>query len=538
MSFTSSRSTITRSEIHLHHQETPFRRQTAWREQKFNSSPLRILLPTLLLLIGAFFRIGGVARDSHLHGDEALFASYSRIMVLQGDWLLDEITTDKPPTTYLLIGASLSIWGENEFAVRLPNLFASLIGLAVFYAFAKQCSRNQIVALIALLLWSVSPIDIGYAPTAFQDPPMMLFTLLAAWMASRQQWGLTGLSIGMSIIMKPTGLWMAPLIIAIGILSTPQLLRFGLIRVLKNTFRFLIAFFLPILLIYTWDQSRTAQSFIELGSYNNNPGRFIRSTEVLPRLEIWLDLLSQFAANDLFAILFLLVGIGWLIFSAYREESGLVSWGIATFIVCYMGIYWLVAFSTWDRYVLPIAPFALFIAAQGLTRLLSYLRGSIVVVSIVILTLSWHPAIEAVNRSNPPGVDGLSELADTLNHDYAGQVIYDNWLGWYLYWYLGGYPQVQIVYFPTPEDLAIHLQDADGLRYFVAPSFDLARPWLALLKSYNIFSQPVYQTPHGNFVLYRLIPPHAFCESLQRLTELQLAPLNEKCVIADAPLPQ
>jgi 4-amino-4-deoxy-L-arabinose transferase-like glycosyltransferase len=496
-----------------------------------------------LLFIGACFRINGLTRDSRLHSDEALFASYSRIMVIQGDWLLDEITTDKPPTTYLLVGMSLSIWGENEFAVRLPNVFASLLGLATFYALAKSCSRKQSAALIALLLWVVSPIEIGYAPTAFQDPPMLLFALLSAWMATRHQWKLAGLFLGLAIITKPTGLWLSPLIIALGILipythlEVEKGFSFKILQFLKNALRFLIPFAIPILLIYWWDQSRTAQSFIEIGGYNNNPGRFIRSSEVIPRLEAWLDLLSQFAAYPWLAIIFLLAAIIWLIVSAYREPSGLVSWAIAAFMMVYMAIYWLIAFSTWDRYVLPIAPFALIVSAQGITWLTSHRRGVTILVSIFILMVSWQPAINAVNRSNPPGADGLPELADTLNRDYVGQIVYDNWLGWYLYWYLGGYPQVQVVYFPTPEDLADHLQDADGLHYFVAPSADTARPWLTLLNANDILSTLAYQSINGDFVLYRLIPPQMPCEIIRNLSDLPIE-RNEKCAISDASLDQ
>lgn len=505
-----------------------------------------LAIATLLLLIGAFFRAGGLARNNPLHSDEALFANYARLMVLQGDWLLDEVTTDKPPTTYVLVGLSLGIWGENEFAVRLPNFFVSLVGLAVFYTLAKRCSQSKSVALIALLLWVVAPIEIGYAPTAFQDPPMMLFALLAAWMASRQQWGMSGFFLGMAVLMKPTGLWLGPLVVGIGVLREisplptspkhgegvkisqtkkilhsyrmviPQIREWG-----KKGLWFGVWMAVPILVVYGWDQSRTAQSFIELGGYNNNPDRLIRSTEVIPRFEVWVDWLGDFAGREWLGVVFLLAGILWLGVSAYREPSGLMSWWIMVYSLWYMAIYWLVAFNTWDRYVLPIAPFILLVMAQGIVWVTSQGRGMVVIVGIGILAVSWQPAVEAVHRSDQPGINGLTELADTLNREYAGAVVYDPWLGWYLDWYLGGYPQVYTVYFVTPEDLANHLQDVEAVRYFVAPSPEVARSWLALLERKGISSEEVYRTTQNKFVLYRLVTP-LVCKDSEQTFELRI----------------
>jgi hypothetical protein len=494
-------------------------------------SPISHLLPVLLLLLGAGFRIHGVVRTSHFHADEALFASFARRLVLEGDWNLDRAPVDKPPTTFFIVGISLAVWGENEFAARLPNVFASLIGLAAFYALTRRCTGRRLVATIALLLFALSPIEIGYAPTVFQDTPTLAALLVGTWLVAGQRWGNGGLASGMAVACKPTGLWLLPLIVGIGAMQrliasadrlavyrgkpcSPVRGWFG--AGLKSGLAFMGGFFTPVVLVVMWDKTRHAQSFIELGNYNNNPGRLIRAEEIKPRAEIWLNLLAGMAARPWLAVIFLFIALLWLGISACnREPGGLISWLITLFLIWYMGIYWLVAFNTWDRYILPVTPFALLLVAQGVGWLLTRLtqvrqtryRMSLAIIMAILLVISWNPAAQAVHRSNPPGVNGIDELADTLNRDFAGQIVYDHWLGWYLLWYLGPDPAVQVIYFPTPEDLACHLQHATTPPYFATPGAALAYPWLEILGSYGVTAEPVYHTQRGDFVVYRLHPP-------------------------------
>ncbi len=94
-----------------------------------------------------------------------------------------------------------------------------------------------------------------------------------------------------------------------------------------------------------------------------------------------------------------------------------------------------------------------------------------------------------------------------MKSEYRGQIVYDYSLGWQLRWYLGQNPPVLIVFFPTPEQLAQHVQNDDGLRYLIAPNRSSAEPWIALLAANNIASRIVYDT--GGVVLLELTPPHS-----------------------------
>jgi hypothetical protein len=458
-----------------------------------------------LLLLGAYFRLGTLARDTRFHPDESLFATFSRQMVALGDYFLADTIIDKPPFTFWLTGNSLITVGESEFAARLPNALASLLALAVLYALTLRTTHRPSVANLALLLFALSPLDIAFAPTVFQDPPMLAAALLAALLVSRQQWGWGGLAMGFSIISKPTGLWLLPLVLGVGFISPMKCSAIGLSTLIRRAILFAGGMALPLGYIWYWDSRRHVQSFVELGAHHNNPGRWIRSEEVWPRLESWLELFTQVAATDWLAFIFLLVAAGWLVVAAMQKRrDGLISWLITAYVLAYMGIYWLVAFSPWNRYLYLLVPFVLIPVAQGIVWLVGRWRYGLSVTACAITIVSWSPAADATRLSAAPHTYGIDQLADTLNRDYRNTVVYDHWLGWSISWYMGRFSPVWLIYYPTPEDLANHLQYAEDEQYFIAPSAEQARPWVELLRAKGVGIAPVCRTAEGDYLIYRV----------------------------------
>lgn len=455
-------------------------------------------LVLVLLLVGAAIRINGVDRDSRLHADEALFASYGRQLVLFGDWNLYAEPIDKPPTTFALVGTSLALHGNSELAVRLPNLWANILSLAVLYRLAKTFSDTH-AALFTLLVATMSPLDIAFAPTVFQDPPMLLAILLGILLLLRRRWMWGGFWLGFAFCIKPTAIYLFPLGIGLALLyNTNWRWQDGL--------KTLGGLLVPIGLLVVWDESRLAQSFFTLGNYNNNPGRFIRADEILPRAGHWLDQLMLIAPTPIFAIGLLIVSMIWLVVSAVlRHKSGLAAWWIAAYSVAYVGWHWLIAFPVYDRYVLPLVPFSVLIAGQGLAWIYAHWRKATIAVLAVAFIVTLRPATAAIHHTNPATGQEIDTVSRLLATDYQGQIVYDYSLGWQLRWYLGQNPSVLIVYFPTPEQLAIHMQNDKGFRYLIAPDQNSVTPWVALLAAYGIHSRTVYD--QGDVVLIELTPP-------------------------------
>jgi 4-amino-4-deoxy-L-arabinose transferase-like glycosyltransferase len=85
----------------------------------------------LLLTICTFFILLG-SRGLN-EPDEGRYTEIAREMVETGDWLVPHLWylphIDKPPMTYWLVAVSLKVFGQNEWAARLPLALAGLSGV-------------------------------------------------------------------------------------------------------------------------------------------------------------------------------------------------------------------------------------------------------------------------------------------------------------------------------------------------------------------------------------------------------------------------
>ena len=177
--------------------------------QSLSGRSSAIALPTSLLLLAAVFRLSGLARDQRLHPDEALYADLSRRVGLWGDWQLLHVPVDKPPLFNFVGGLFYWLLGDSEFATRLPNAFASLILLALLFTLTYRLTQFSSSALLALLLITLSPMDIAMASSGFVDTQLVMWLMLSLVLITYQRWGSSGVALGLgltrsSIVKKET----------------------------------------------------------------------------------------------------------------------------------------------------------------------------------------------------------------------------------------------------------------------------------------------------------------------------------------------
>jgi 4-amino-4-deoxy-L-arabinose transferase-like glycosyltransferase len=95
----------------------------------------------LLTLCTFFILLGSRALNEP---DEGRYSEIAREMLETGDWLVPHFWYlphfDKPPLTYWLVAASMKLFGQNEWAVRLPVALAGLSG--VWAAWLLGCSMG------------------------------------------------------------------------------------------------------------------------------------------------------------------------------------------------------------------------------------------------------------------------------------------------------------------------------------------------------------------------------------------------------------
>lgn len=111
-----------------------------------------ILLLSLFFLIAYILPLG--ARDL-LVPDETRYAEIPREMIVGGDWVVPHLNGlryfEKPPLGYWVHAGSILLFGENNFAVRLPSAMA--VGLSALLIYLLVCSmcRKVRVCVLAVL---------------------------------------------------------------------------------------------------------------------------------------------------------------------------------------------------------------------------------------------------------------------------------------------------------------------------------------------------------------------------------------------------
>ncbi len=143
-----------------------------------DNKPLYVLF-ALALFFGFFYHIGQVALFDL---DEGAFSQATREMFVRGDFLSTYLNGvprhDKPILSYWLQAVSVSLFGFNEFAFRLPSALASSAWAVVIFLFTRRIMDTRRALLAATIMaTSLAVTVIGKAATA--DALLNLFLAIS-----------------------------------------------------------------------------------------------------------------------------------------------------------------------------------------------------------------------------------------------------------------------------------------------------------------------------------------------------------------------
>lgn len=120
----------------------------------------------------------------HVHlfdWDEINFAESAREMLLTGNYRMVQINFEpfyeKPPLFIWLQAASMSFFGVNEFAARLPNAICGIVTMLVVFNVGRYVFKSQLGVLWALL-FACSILPQLYFRSGIIDPVFNLFIFL------------------------------------------------------------------------------------------------------------------------------------------------------------------------------------------------------------------------------------------------------------------------------------------------------------------------------------------------------------------------
>jgi len=362
----------------------------------------------ILLLLGAFaLRVYYLAHD-RFHADEALYAGWA-LRILDDDPLLLDEPVDKPPLYLYLLAASMRLFGTSEVAARWPNLVAGMVNVALLYRLARRLYDRRTGRWAAFFL-ACSPYAVLFARTAFTDPLLVTWTLAALnFIATRWQSSLPlrvsatsgrgrtlappplgevgwGLCAGLALATKQQALLLLPLILGLAWAVRSPGARCPW-PTLRNILLALLGFALPYALVTWWDAQRWAirPSFWQQGAQSYGGLHLAPASEWGSRLLEWLGWARYLSGSP---VLYLLLGLGNVALlargwwqerrataSGLRDRSARLDRLWIGYGVTYLLVHTILGFSTWDRYLLPLAPLASLLLARIMVTGYGWLRA-------------------------------------------------------------------------------------------------------------------------------------------------------------------
>jgi len=150
-----------------------------------DKSPLPFFTKTrqrwLLLLLTAFTFFILLGSRALNEPDEGRYSEIAREMIETGDWVVPHLWylphLDKPPMTYWLVAVSMKLFGQNEWAARLPLALAGIGGVCAVWLLGCSVGGRRVGFWSALILQT----SLLYFVLARMLTTDMFLTLFNTW---------------------------------------------------------------------------------------------------------------------------------------------------------------------------------------------------------------------------------------------------------------------------------------------------------------------------------------------------------------------
>jgi 4-amino-4-deoxy-L-arabinose transferase-like glycosyltransferase len=454
----------------------------------------------VLLLVGFALRVVYVTED-RFHADEALYAGWA-LRALDGDSYLLTVPIDKPPLYLYTLATSMWVFGRSEVAARLPNLAASIVSVILTYKLGQRLYGPK-AAWYAAFFTAFSPFDILFARTAFTDPMLVMWEMLALYTTITNRNLAAGLSVGMAFATKQHAVLFFPLLAAITFAHESHQKRMQTPRVLflfaKRQLYTLAGMLIPLALVTWWDSRRWhlrpgywQQSTMSYGGLHWTPW-----AEWIPRLIEWLGW-AQYLVGSLFMYLAFIIGTSALLITALSRRSrnwqSKVDILLTVYGAGYLIVHTVLQFSIWDRYLLPLVPLVSLVLARILLRTDSYLAHLTIrsrkpwlsslqmLAPLLVLSSLVFSGSKAALNGYPVGGEhwayqGIDQITLYLKqHTPPDAILYHHWLRWHYSYYLYG-AELELRWWQSGEHLRREvLSSLDREQYIVLPDWRTTDP--------------------------------------------------------------
>lgn len=161
-------------------------------ESNKDDSNLSFIMIIAAISAGIVLRINGIFTTGIWY-DEALPFAAARLPF----WSMLEATkfTDAPPLWDLIVWCNVRILGQNEIALRLPSLIASVCTIWLAYKVSGEFLLNNLERAVLMIFICLLPYQIWMAQDGRSYALFSALYLGGAWFALRKRWlGLTATS--------------------------------------------------------------------------------------------------------------------------------------------------------------------------------------------------------------------------------------------------------------------------------------------------------------------------------------------------------
>jgi hypothetical protein len=138
----------------------------------------------LLFVATLLFHIAGSWTLPLIDRDEPRFAEASREMLQRGDYVIPYLNNryrfDKPPLTYWAMSTSYRIFGDNDFAARLPSAIAASLTALLLFAWGRRLGSERI-GWWAAIMFTICLQTFIHGKAAVADMWLVLFMTAAHW---------------------------------------------------------------------------------------------------------------------------------------------------------------------------------------------------------------------------------------------------------------------------------------------------------------------------------------------------------------------
>lgn len=448
------------------------------------------------LLVAAGLRLSTLFA-SGLHSDEALFATWARLI---GTWqspMLRQEVVDKPPLLFYLQALFYPLLGTADFWVsRIPNLVASILVVPLIIRLTWLLYGDWMAAAIAGILIVFSPLLRTFSATAFTDP--LVTTLLIAslvmavsgeldckpWASKGRERGsavrdafMAGLFMGLAIVTKYQAALFIPLQASLAWLRGAWQGRWR---------PWLLGLIAPLLALIVWGQLRgETLALVQQQMANYGGLRASWSWELWSRLEQWGSLWSETLNAPVLVFGFILVSPIFLaLLIQHQDRNTAFDQLLILFLLAYVLLHWFIAVPIWPRYLLPVTPLAYVLLGRFVGRVVRFLQptiplkkdllqGGVVFVITAFVALSALTGAERDARLGALETEPASaaQIAEALSGAPYGTVLYDHWYSWQLRYFLMD-SRIFVSWFSHPDALVDDLDaflHGEENRYVLVP---------------------------------------------------------------------